>query len=74
MSKYKDIFNLKNKHIVINGGLGLLGTEITLALNEFGANLTVIDNNKKKTNLYKKKLNSINFLTNDSSDTKSIIF
>ena len=56
MKNYGDIFSLKGKNIVINGGLGLIGLEITKALLEFEASLVVIDKNKEKINFFKKNI------------------
>jgi len=40
---YKELFDLKNKNIVVTGGLGYLGLEISKGLKEFGANVIIID-------------------------------
>jgi len=44
--KYLNKFNLSEKNAIIVGGAGLIGKEITIALSESGANVTVIDINK----------------------------
>ena len=58
--------NLKNKNIVINGGLGLIGSTISKKCLEYGAKILIIDNNKKA---------SINFIKDNSgySDNFKII-
>ncbi|MBF0103988.1 MAG: SDR family oxidoreductase [Deltaproteobacteria bacterium] len=40
---YKDLYSCKNKNAVVFGGLGLIGTEITKALAEFGAVVHCVD-------------------------------
>lgn len=44
----KSTFNLNNKNIVITGGSGFLGTQITEALLEEKANVYIIDIKKPK--------------------------
>ena len=50
--------NLENKYIVINGGFGLIGSEIAERCLQSGAQLLIIDNNKKKLSLIKKKFST----------------
>ena len=42
MSNYLEKFNLNKKNVIINGGLGLLGKEISLACLSVGANLFIL--------------------------------
>ena len=44
---YKKIFDLSNKKILVVGGLGLVGEQVTLALYDLGASVTVLDFDKK---------------------------
>lgn len=43
-----DLFNLKNKTALITGGAGYLGSEITDALAELGANIIIASRNKER--------------------------
>ena len=43
----KDLFNLKNKVILITGGSGFLGSEFSSALSSVGAIPIILDKNKK---------------------------
>ena len=52
---YKQKFSLKNKNIILVGGLGTLGVEISKALSDMGANIIIAD----KINKEIKKKNSI---------------
>ena len=51
---YKKIFDLSNKKILVVGGLGLVGEQVTLALYDLGA-MTVLDFDKKNFNQFLKK-------------------
>ena len=46
----KITFNLKNKNIIITGGFGFLGSQITNALVNEKANVYIIDIKKPKKN------------------------
>ena len=50
---YKEKFLLKDKRVIIVGGLGLLGKEISKALSELGAKIIIADvvNSKVKKNI-----------------------
>jgi NAD(P)-dependent dehydrogenase (short-subunit alcohol dehydrogenase family) len=50
----KDLFNLKNKIIVITGGSGYLGSEFSLALSNIGATPIILDKNRTTLELLKK--------------------
>ena len=50
----KDLFNLKNKIIVITGGSGILGSEFSSALSNVGAIPIVLDKDKASLKLLKK--------------------
>ena len=47
MNTIKKIFDIKNKNIVLTGASGTLGTEYSNFLSSAGANLILIDLNKK---------------------------
>lgn len=51
----KNLFNLKNKIILITGGSGYLGSEFSFAVSDMGAIPVVLDKNKKSINLLKNK-------------------
>lgn len=44
---YLELFNLKGKTAVITGGIGILGKHFSSGLAEFGANIAVVDLDKK---------------------------
>ena len=50
-----NIFDLKNKKIVISGGAGYLGTEFSFAVSSVGAIPIILDQNGKALNSLKKK-------------------
>ena len=50
----KDLFDLKNKVIVISGGAGLLGSEFSSALAKIGAIPIILDKNKNSLESLKK--------------------
>ena len=50
------LYNLKNKKIIITGGLGFLGKQIINAFYQEGSKVIVLDNKKK---LLQKNLNII---------------
>lgn len=58
---YKNLFEFKNKTVVVTGGLGYLGQEIVRALLDLGSNVAVFDNSTLD---YKKvfKLKTLNRL------------
>ena len=58
--KYLNKFNLSEKNAIIVGGAGLIGKEITIALSESGANVTVIDINKSPVDEIIDKYNFLN--------------
>ena len=43
----KNLFNLKNKIVLITGGSGYLGSEFSFAVSDMGAIPVVLDKNKK---------------------------
>ena len=50
----KNLFNLKNKIIVITGGSGFLGSEFSFALSDIGAIPVILDKNEKSLRILKK--------------------
>ena len=51
----KNLFNLKNKIIIITGGSGFLGSEFSSTLSDVGAIPIILDKNKTSLELLKKK-------------------
>ncbi|MBS1238342.1 MAG: short-chain dehydrogenase/reductase [Deltaproteobacteria bacterium] len=54
---YKKLFSCKNKVAVVTGGLGLIGREIAVALNEFDAKVFIADLGKNSQSIIKGKTN-----------------
>lgn len=61
-----DLFNLKNKIIILTGSAGVLGTEFAHTLSSVGANVILIDINCKKNKILEKTL-SKKYNTNTKS-------
>lgn len=53
---YSNLFSLKGKNIVITGGLGYLGKECVKGFAQHGANLAIVDLDKKKTESFAKEV------------------
>ena len=51
----KQLFNLKNKIVVITGGSGFLGSEFSFSLSDIGAIPVILDKNKTSLEILKKK-------------------
>ena len=73
--KMKDLFNLKDKIVVITGGSGFLGSEFALTLSNIGAMPIVLDKNKNslqllEKNFKKKKLRGWFFLVDLNDENK----
>jgi NAD(P)-dependent dehydrogenase (short-subunit alcohol dehydrogenase family) len=58
---YKNLFSCKDKVAIVTGGYGLIGREIAIALNEFGAKVFIADLGKNDPSIIKDK-NSIEFI------------
>ena len=52
---YKNLFDLKNKVVVVTGGAGLIGGEIIRGLHDFGAKVYIADTSKKASDSIKAK-------------------
>ncbi len=76
MKEYKNIYTLDNKTVLINGGMGTIGKEITKLMLYLKANLIIIDKNKLETKKFIKEYNSYkkNFeiFETDSSNIKQL--
>ena len=75
MKNHKSI-NLNKKNIVINGGLGLIGNAISVKCLEYGANILIIDNNKKAAIKFREEnreySDKFKILIKNSASSKSI--
>ena len=75
--KYKDMFSLNGKIVVITGGAGLIGKELVKGLAEFGADVIVADvdknNGKKVENKLKQQNLNVVFKYLDITKEKSIV-
>ena len=72
-----DIFSLKNKVVILTGSGGRLGSRFAEILSEAGANLVLVDIDKKKNSIVEQKLmknyaKKILVLTLDISDPKNV--
>ena len=76
MPDYINKFNLKDKTVLINGGFGLIGLEISLACLSAGAELIVIDKSKliknKIKNIKKNYPNKVEIFNFDTSNHLTI--
>ena len=52
----KNLFDLKDKVVIITGGSGFLGSEFSFALSEMGAIPVILDKNEKSLKILKKSL------------------
>ena len=64
---YKNLFNVKNKNVIVVGGLSLIGKEVVDAFSSFGSNVFILDYNlslykKNQKKLKKKEIFNLNFL------------
>ncbi len=77
MTKYLEKFSLKGKTAFVNGGAGLIGTQVVIALAEAGAKVVILDINsikgekivadlkKKKLTAFFEEFDSANFYETD---------
>ena len=75
MVDYLPKFKLNNKNIIINGGLGLLGMEISLACLSADAKVIILDIDKSKKDFFEKKAkkfkDQFNIINFDTSNYKT---
>lgn len=77
MINYRDLFSLENKKVIIIGGLGLIGKEITLGLINMGAKVFLLDiKNSEFLHFSKEKgiKNNVQFCQFDASDVEKLKF
>jgi len=75
MSSYLDKFSLQNKTAFVNGGAGLIGSEVAKALAEAGAKVVILDINKDKGNELQRILSKegeVVFEVFDATDLENI--
>jgi nucleoside-diphosphate-sugar epimerase len=63
---------LQNKHILITGGCGFLGSEISKQLNHLGANITVLDNLSSGNEKYIRTLKNVELRKGDITDESTV--
>ncbi len=66
------MFDLKSKIIIITGGAGLLGSRMAFTIKEHGGIPIIFDNDKKKINKLKEKINTAHFYIVDITKKKQI--
>jgi dTDP-glucose 4,6-dehydratase len=65
----QDILNdLKNSNVLVTGGCGFIGSEVTKQLSEIGANVTVIDNLSSGKKEYVEKFSNVQIEEGDLGD------
>ena len=67
---------LKNKKILVTGGCGFIGSEVTKQLSELGASVTIIDNLSSGKKEYIQNLQNVEFVLGDicnKDDIKKVI-
>lgn len=78
MKKYKDIFNIKDKTVIINGGLGTIGNEVSQIFLYHGAKIIIFDKDEKKSKVFLKrnklKKNKIQIYNINTSEISSLEF
>ena len=63
---------LEGKQVLLTGGCGFIGSEVTKQLSEFGANITIIDNLSSGKEEYVKDLPNVSLVKADLLD-KSLL-
>lgn len=63
---------LKNKNILVTGGCGFIGSEVTKQLSQLGANVTIIDNMSSGKEEYITNFPNVNLVKSDMSDLTTI--
>ena len=67
MKKIKNLFNIKNKCIVVVGGNGIVGRKIVFSLSKLGAKVFVLSRSAPK-----KKIKSVKYLSLDQTDELNV--
>jgi len=67
-----NLSELKNKEILVTGGCGFIGSEVTKQLSEIGAKVTVFDNLSSGKEEYIKDLPNVNFFKGDQNNEEEV--
>jgi len=73
--KYENLFSVKNKVVVITGGVGLIGQNLTAGFVQLGAKVYILDNNSDGAIKLISKLNNnslVNFIKTDITNEMEI--
>ena len=63
---------LRNKEVLVTGGCGFIGSEVTKQLSDFGAKITIIDNLSSGKEEYIKKISNVSLINSDLNDKEKI--
>jgi dTDP-glucose 4,6-dehydratase len=63
---------LKDKQVLITGGCGFIGSEITKQLSNIGAKITIVDNLSSGKEEYVKRLSNVTLIKGDLSNTELV--
>jgi dTDP-glucose 4,6-dehydratase len=64
--------DLKNKNVLVTGGCGFIGSEVTKQLSKLGANVTIIDNLSSGKEKYIENIQNVELVRSDISNTSTI--
>ena len=63
---------LKNKEVLLTGGCGFIGSEVTKQLSEIGANITILDNLSSGKETYITNFENVTLIKGDIRDEDTI--
>ena len=63
---------LKNKQVLLTGGCGFIGSEVTKQLSEIGANVTIFDNLSSGKESYISSFNNVKLIQGDIRDEDAV--
>ena len=72
MSFQEKIQVLKDKEVLLTGGCGFIGSEVTKQLSEIGANVTIFDNLSSGKESYISSFNNVNLIQGDIRDEDAV--
>ena len=64
--------DLKNREILVTGGCGFIGSEVTKQLSELGSNVTVLDNLSSGKKKYVENLSNVKICEGDLGDEQLV--
>jgi len=70
--KLEILKELTNKEVLVTGGCGFIGSEVTKQLSDLGAKITIIDNLSSGKEEYVKDISSVSLITADLNDKEKI--